>query len=279
MNAIKNRIRSRKGASITFALLIFLVCAVISGVVIVAATVSSGRLDRIAETDQRYYAVTSAAELLKDALDGKTVIVETVETSMVTKASDGTEKPDTRTYAKASNMYFDAEKSTSTKLEDAMSVANLSVLGDAAFVVADAAFEHMPGVEMSAVTDHVIDGVKTSTPRDLTLTANTGDSDANSALAVDVREEAASNGILTFYIKQADARDASKAYTLKMSFKADVRTNVDMQTTVGAPTNVANGGTVLTYETVETTKRTTETTMRWTLTGITKSVWPEEVGP
>lgn len=66
MKAIKNKIRSRRGASITFALLLFLVCAVISSVVIVAASTSGGRLSELAVMDQRYYAVNSAAELLCD---------------------------------------------------------------------------------------------------------------------------------------------------------------------------------------------------------------------
>ena len=51
MNALKNKIKSQRGASITFALLLFLVCAVISGIVIVAATAASGRMDQIAESE------------------------------------------------------------------------------------------------------------------------------------------------------------------------------------------------------------------------------------
>ena len=76
MNAIKNKIRSRTGASISFALLIFLVCAVISSIVIVAASAASGRLSTVREMDQRYYAATSAAEALRDAFDGKSVTLE-----------------------------------------------------------------------------------------------------------------------------------------------------------------------------------------------------------
>lgn len=75
MNAIKNKIKSRKGASITFALLIFMVCAIISTVVIVAASTASGRMSQIAQSDQMYYAVTSAAGLLRDDIDGTTVTV------------------------------------------------------------------------------------------------------------------------------------------------------------------------------------------------------------
>lgn len=73
------KIRSRKGASITFALLAFLVCAVIGSVVLSAAIASSGRVSGLAEMDQRYYAVTSAAQLFSDALDGQSYTIERIE--------------------------------------------------------------------------------------------------------------------------------------------------------------------------------------------------------
>ncbi len=75
MNAIRNKIKSQEGASLTFALLIFLVCAIISGVVIVAGSTAAGRMSQIAQSDQRYYAVTSAAGLLRDDIDDTTVTV------------------------------------------------------------------------------------------------------------------------------------------------------------------------------------------------------------
>lgn len=73
MQAIRNKLKTQKGASITFALLLFLVCAVISSVVIVAATTAAGRMSQLPQMDQRYYAVTSAANLLKNEIDGKTI--------------------------------------------------------------------------------------------------------------------------------------------------------------------------------------------------------------
>lgn len=75
MNAMKNKIKSQKGASITFALLLFLVCAVISGVVVVAATTAAGRMSQQDEMDERYYAVTAAAKRLNDIFDKKKVTV------------------------------------------------------------------------------------------------------------------------------------------------------------------------------------------------------------
>ena len=88
---IRSRLTSEKGASITFALLLFLVCAMVSAVVIVAATTASGRMANIAEADQRYYAVTSAAELLKDSMSEKTVTVMTVGSETVAVAKPANE--------------------------------------------------------------------------------------------------------------------------------------------------------------------------------------------
>lgn len=81
MSRLKKKLNSRKGASITYALLIFLVCAVVGSAVLVAGTTAAGRMSKLAESDQRYYAVSSAARLIMDQLDDdldnkKTVIIE-----------------------------------------------------------------------------------------------------------------------------------------------------------------------------------------------------------
>ncbi|MBR6220465.1 MAG: hypothetical protein IKQ80_07875 [Clostridia bacterium] len=75
MSAIKKKLKSKRGASITFALLLFLVCAVASSVVIVAASTAGGRLSTVKEMDQRYFAATAFARTLNDRLDGKSATV------------------------------------------------------------------------------------------------------------------------------------------------------------------------------------------------------------
>ena len=76
MQAIRNKLRSRRGASLTFALLLFLVCAVVGSAVLVAGTAAAGRMSKIAEMDQRYYSVHSAARLLIDMMEKSDVRVE-----------------------------------------------------------------------------------------------------------------------------------------------------------------------------------------------------------
>ncbi|MBE6039756.1 MAG: hypothetical protein E7219_02205 [Clostridiales bacterium] len=51
-------------------MLLFLVCASLSALILVAGTTAAGRISNIAETDQSYYAVTSAADLVVDMMDG-----------------------------------------------------------------------------------------------------------------------------------------------------------------------------------------------------------------
>jgi len=78
---ISKKLRSSKGASLTFALLAFLVCAVISAVLLASASAATGRLSNLAETDQRYYAVTSAAQLFCDTLNGQEFTIERKHTN------------------------------------------------------------------------------------------------------------------------------------------------------------------------------------------------------
>ena len=93
-HTVNRKLRSRRGASITFALLLFLVCAVISSVIIAAATTASGRLSKQAEMDQRYYSVTSAAELLKDLIDEEavTIVRQSKRSAVITYNNDVEEK-------------------------------------------------------------------------------------------------------------------------------------------------------------------------------------------
>ncbi|GEM_PF-3245991 len=79
MNKIRLKLTSQSGASITYALLLFLVCAVVSSIVLAAGTAASGRISNSVSTDQRYYSVTSAAELLEDLYDGVKVVTQTTK--------------------------------------------------------------------------------------------------------------------------------------------------------------------------------------------------------
>lgn len=119
---IEAKAKSSSGASLSMALLLFLVCTVVGTVVLTAATAASGRAAELAEMDQRYYSVSSAARLLAKELNGK--YVEFVRTIKETATVGPEESDPVRHYsAKISNpdiMLFSTEKedTDSNHLED-----------------------------------------------------------------------------------------------------------------------------------------------------------------
>ena len=68
MRRLRKVIRDERGASLSIALLLFLVCTVVASVVLIAGTTASGRVAELASMDQRYYSVTSAVEFFRDEL-------------------------------------------------------------------------------------------------------------------------------------------------------------------------------------------------------------------
>lgn len=106
MNSLREKLTSQTGASITYALLLFLVCAVVSSVVLAAATAASGRMSKAVENDQRYYCVTSAAELMKDMILGKTVVVEKKTTTIAGETPTEEKKIDGEEYTSSSELDF-----------------------------------------------------------------------------------------------------------------------------------------------------------------------------
>ena len=93
MNSLRKKLRGNRGASITFALLLFLVCTMVSSVVIVAASTAGGRLSGVRESDQRYYAVTAAADVLRETLVGDSNAI------IVTYTADDAGEPKSNTVA------------------------------------------------------------------------------------------------------------------------------------------------------------------------------------
>ncbi len=260
-NKILKKLRSQTGASITFALLLFLVCAVLCSVIITAATASSGRMSQIAETDQRYYAVSSAAELLQALIDGKTVSIVKVEKSWTTTtyqngAITGTEDapgPDVETYIVTDKKASEIDETTD--LVDSNMIGGLgfsidSILEDAAKNVNDAA---------------------TLNNRYLALTSTFYSSVGldYDALAVTISEDLDSNGNITLTIyntKNAKGEDSTEGdrYTLILPFGVDRSESTSTKTENVSSTAVDDN----TYTVVTKKTETTIITLTWNLAGI-----------
>lgn len=96
MNAVQRKLQDRSGATLTVALLFFIMCAAAGSVILAAATTSTGRLSQLQASDQNYYAVVSAAKLIRDEIDGQTIGVKQTETktTTVTTSTDNGGTPD-----------------------------------------------------------------------------------------------------------------------------------------------------------------------------------------
>ena len=98
MNAVQRKLCDRSGATLTVALFFFIMCAAAGSVILAAATASTGRLAELQASDQNYYAVVSAAKLLRDEIDGQTLSVGQMETKTVTTTrTEKTEKDENGT--------------------------------------------------------------------------------------------------------------------------------------------------------------------------------------
>lgn len=98
MNEVQRKLHDRSGATLTVALLFFIMCAAAGSVILAAATTSTGRLSQLQASDQNYYAVVSAAKLIRDEIDGQTIGVkqlETKTTTVTTKTDNGGTLDDT----------------------------------------------------------------------------------------------------------------------------------------------------------------------------------------
>lgn len=191
MKRIREKIRSDKGASITFALLIFLVCAVVSSVILVAATTASGRISQEAQNDQRYYSVMSASELLKDTIDGTSV-----------------------TYVEVKNTEDDIISEWTINDKPESSFSSVTAIGDIS-IQENAAYELFCN--------------KTGIDKNLSLEVDSAEVADNikDALAVTIKEIMDVNtGDLTFRLSNNSSNSSTAKYTLIISFHADIRETV-----------------------------------------------------
>lgn len=85
---VLQKLTSKRGASLSMALMLMLVCTTVAGVALTAATVVAGRQAKTKDVDKSYYNVTSAAKLYWDEMHKDGSIVVKIERSC-TFGSDG----------------------------------------------------------------------------------------------------------------------------------------------------------------------------------------------
>lgn len=239
---VRNKLRSRTGASITFALLLFLVCAVVGSVVLAAGTAAAGRYSDLREMDARYYSVTSAAELLKAKLSEKTVTVTQVKTTVTT-----TETPYVNGVAGART-----ETTNSTELDPVFSDT------DAAPQILIEAAEALKG-NLAAFKETYT----------LTHTPLTGiDADP---LQIGIAGTLSADGTLQLTLGNTGA-DVTDVYSLILTFSCETDRRVDRQTREDSPVVEAVSAENYTVRKTVTVTETTVTTYRWVLSDVRKAV-------
>ena len=256
MKRIKNKLRSQTGASISFALLLFLVCAVLCSVIIVAATAASGRMSGIAETDQRYYAVTSAAELMKDLISGEDNAVTTIKVTETTTTQEykNGEATDTLTNPGDPETYIVAKPYESLNKTVDIVVSNDIVSAPINTIPMDAAKN--------------MDSSTTLSGRELSISSDVESalSLASDPLAVTISEDLDSDGVITLTV--TNNTTGGDHFTQKLVFtmnKTENSLTPEVTTFTSAP---SGSGEEVTY-TVMTTQKTYETTTyTWSLTSV-----------
>jgi len=258
MNAMKNKIKSQRGASITFALLLFLVCAIISSIVIVAATAVGGRASKMAELDQRYYAVNSAAELLRDVLEKQIVTVTTGTRTECKEDQDNKEVSDTKTIS--------SETYKTSMNESPVSSADSLVIGAAVQLVKAELTNKITSENKNEKEAEIKSLPAVSSLSTLELTAaGTGITNA-AALNVKLTPSNVESGKMTISVSNQDISKGT--YTLGLTFKADIIQNENALTSYSAPLpSTDENGKIKEgkYTRTKTVKKTTISTIRWKL--------------
>lgn len=285
---ILKKLGSEKGASITFALLLFLVCTVLSSVILSAATAASGRMARMAQTDQKYYSVTSAAELLKDIFKDKTVTVERVVTEEADKHYSGgavtiqsTARTSDMTRILLDNVELDTITSTGLNESAGSYTANATRIttpgvnqGINSSFAAEAAFKM---VETSPVTVEYMSlypsQIAGNSSRNVIMKAM--DSEPLAVLVTETinpQENGITDfGVVTFILRNAVKKEGESGYTeapdkyqVKLTFAADISKNESVKATDQRPYEISDSGTEE-YKFKTVTDTTTTTTLKWKL--------------
>ena len=278
--AILKKIRSRKGASITFALLAFLVCAVVGSVVLTAALASSGRASELAESDRRYYAVTSAAQLFQDSLDGQEFRVDRVNEYSSEKQTkyftDETKDPQVLGEDLNPSNTYSVKILVDGAAEPAVTVTKdtkkISLLTEAAlcYVIGDDIQADTYDPELPAQLGAIFaSSVGNSAGWSMIL-----DSADYPSLKVVVDAEMSEDGTIVFTFKNADV--TGDPFRVTMTMLAGVRDNstapnVAVSDVASVQKDEAHTDPEYYIETVRTTTTTTKSTwIKWTVSDVKK---------
>lgn len=97
------RLKSESGASLVAALLFFVLCGVGASVILAASSASAGKMQKVPETDQKRFAVESAAGFLRDELKDDKTAVKITDVRVIDTREEDPDYTVTYVYEKAKN--------------------------------------------------------------------------------------------------------------------------------------------------------------------------------
>lgn len=267
----QNKLQSNTGASISFALLLFLVCTVIGAIVLTAGTAASGRLAKAAEMDRRYYAVASAAELLEKELCAQEVTIvremTTVTTVTETHTFDENNAESVSTSAPSATVTYRTRVGSDPWITTPGVVIGT---GGMDLPAAQAVYLLFGGsaCNTAAAMDYTLSG---GAPAPLTLALRHSDASAaeveESALAVDGTLTPQSGGVLVFDLHNT----SGDPYTLRLTLTPEIREQENTPSPAEATVKTATeNGYTLTTTTTETFLKTAA--ISWKVGSIRKVV-------
>lgn len=115
--AAVTRLKQEDGASLSLALLFFVICGVAASMILAAASATAGKMEQVPSADQKRFTVESAAAFLRDELKstGNTIIIKEVQ---VVNENKSDENSDTVTYYYAGKNANLSDVATWTEISD-----------------------------------------------------------------------------------------------------------------------------------------------------------------
>ena len=279
VHTFNSKLKSPRGASITFALLLFLVCAVVGSIVLAAGSAASGRLSKLAESDGRYYAVTSAAELLRDSVADHSYVL-TMEKQTVLKTQSVFTRPvggtDWIGPSAEPTPVPDGDPTYSYVLQSGAAASELSSR-DGISMLANSSLDLIvgrtvmfdeadPSVPWTAASSAPAAWTEADGTREFTLKLTEVSGVDTDGAKVQVESVLLPNGDLTLTVENTEGAP----YTLRLFFRADKRTTNGGSTLPISTTRETQSETQYTVTELEKKIETRTVTVTWKYIGMEK---------
>ena len=245
-NRIMNKLRSNKGASITFALLLFLVCAVLCSVIVAAASVAAGRMSKIIQNEEAYYAVTSAAEMMKKMIDGETVsLIEVKRITYDTPYTGGTPGSESPVSTETAYYLIPNEKPSDILVNHDFKASNAA---DNAFLIDSVVINTIPkdaAKHLKEAGENPSTDIIPERKLNLTSSYNFSTNPGYNVLDVTVVENMDKKGkikltLFNTYKSDGTVNDGTSGYTMLLEFGPDKTTTKSIKTEDISSTTTGN---------------------------------------